>query len=105
MGIPHFTTTCPACHDHAVGFGRGREARVVSGHERLMTTQGTEVPIRLDNFSGKADRSFASATNPASGLCEVCHTTTLHYRADGTGAPHYTFSCAPCHTHAQGFAP
>ena len=27
------------------------------------------------------------------------------YRADGTGADHFTLSCLPCHTHTNGFLP
>ena len=73
--------------------------------ELLKTVQGTEVPIRFDNLQGRVDGSFASASAPGTGICEVCHTTTAFYRADGTGAPHYTFSCLPCHTHEKGFEP
>ena len=43
--------------------------------------------------TGVADGSFASASAPGTGVCEVCHTTTRHYRADGSGSPHFTFSC------------
>ena len=71
----------------------------------LTTTAGTKVPIRFDNYDGRADASFASASAPGTGVCEVCHTTTRFYRADGTGEPHFTFSCLPCHLHAAGFAP
>ena len=63
------------------------------------------MPIRFDNLDGKVDGSFASLSNPGTGICEVCHTTTRHYRADGTGSPHFTFSCLPCHLHAGGFNP
>ena len=66
-------------------------------------TGGCAAPIRFDNLKGRADGSFASATRPGTGLCEVCHTTTAYYRADGKGAPHYTEACYSCHTHERGF--
>jgi predicted CXXCH cytochrome family protein len=68
-------------------------------------TGGCAAPIRFDNLAGRADGSFASASHPGTGLCEVCHTTTRYYRSDGTGAPHFTLACYPCHPHTRGFAP
>lgn len=62
-----------------------------------------EKPIQFDNLMGKADGSFASASSPGSGICEICHTTTRYYRADATGDPHFEFSCVACHLHEAGF--
>jgi predicted CXXCH cytochrome family protein len=90
---------CTQCHDP---HGTKNSYLVL---DLLTTTLGNEVPIRFDNLDGRADGSFASASNPGTGICEVCHTTTRHYRADGTGEPHFTFSCLPCHLHAGGFDP
>jgi len=90
---------CTQCHDP---HGTKNSYLVL---DLLTTTLGNEVPIRFDNLDGKVDGSFASASNPGTGICEVCHTTTRHYRADGTGSPHFTFSCLPCHLHAGGFNP
>lgn len=73
--------------------------------ETITTPFGALRPIRFDDLAGRADGSFASASAPGAGVCEVCHTTTRYYRADGTGDPHFTFSCLPCHLHAEGFAP
>jgi predicted CXXCH cytochrome family protein len=68
-------------------------------------TGGCAAPILFDNLDGRADGSFASATRPGTGLCEVCHTTTRYYRSDGTGEAHFTLPCYPCHTHPRGFLP
>ncbi len=68
-------------------------------------TGGCAAPIRFDNLKGQADGSFASVSRPGTGLCEVCHTTTRFYRADGMGEPHFTYACYSCHTHERGFLP
>ena len=68
-------------------------------------TGGCAAAIVFDNLNGLADGSFASASHPGTGLCETCHTTTRFYRSDGTGEPHFTLPCYPCHTHPRGFLP
>jgi predicted CXXCH cytochrome family protein len=68
-------------------------------------TGGCAAPIVFTNLEGRADGSFASATDPGTGLCEVCHTTTRFYRSDGMDEPHFGLPCFPCHTHARGFLP
>jgi predicted CXXCH cytochrome family protein len=94
QGLP-----CTQCHDP---HGTGNTQLVL---DVLTTTAGTTVPIRFNNLDGQAEGSFASPSAPGTGVCEVCHTTTRFYRADGTGEPHFTFSCLPCHLHANGFQP
>ena len=108
---------CSDCHDNATHAPDGMGFPCTQCHqphgttnidlvvEALQTVQGPVVPIRFDNLQGKTDGSFASASDPGSGVCEVCHTTTAYYRADGGGAPHFTVSCLPCHRHSGGFAP
>jgi hypothetical protein len=73
--------------------------------ETVTTPSGTDRAITFRSLEGLADASFASATAPGSGVCEVCHTTTRHYRADGSGEPHFTYSCLGCHRHNDGFRP
>jgi predicted CXXCH cytochrome family protein len=68
-------------------------------------TGGCAAPIRFTNLSGKADGSFASASHPGTGVCEVCHTTTRFYNNTGTGESHFTQACYPCHPHSRAFIP
>jgi predicted CXXCH cytochrome family protein len=90
---------CTQCHDP---HGTDNTQLVL---DAITTTQGPMRPIVFNNLLGRADGSFASASAPGTGICEVCHTTTRFYRADGSGQPHFTFSCLPCHLHAEGFNP
>jgi predicted CXXCH cytochrome family protein len=69
------------------------------------TTGGCAAPIVFTNLQGRADGSFASASRPGTGICEVCHTTTRYYRSDGMGEPHFTIACYPCHPHTRSFLP
>jgi predicted CXXCH cytochrome family protein len=90
---------CTHCHDpHGTD-----NAQLVL--ETITTPQGALRPIRFDNLLGRADGSFASAPAPGTGICEVCHTQTRFYRADGASEEHFEFSCLPCHLHGTGFAP
>jgi len=90
---------CTQCHDP---HGTDNTQLVL---EAITTPQGALRPIRFDNLGGRADGSFASASAPGTGVCEICHTQTRFYRADGTGEEHFPFSCLPCHLHEAGFAP
>jgi hypothetical protein len=71
----------------------------------LRASDGSDHPLRFAALTGRADGSYASATAPGTGLCEVCHTATSFYRADGTGAAHYESNCGVCHPHTRGFLP
>jgi predicted CXXCH cytochrome family protein len=96
---PGLALPCTQCHDPH-GSDNIRLVRDV-----VRTVAGQDRAIQFDSLAGRADGSFASASAPGTGLCEVCHTRTQFYRADGTGAPHYTTTCLQCHPHDAGFAP
>ena len=68
-------------------------------------TGGCGAPITFTNLAGKADGSFASASDPGTGICEVCHTTTKFYTSNGMGQQHFTGACYSCHPHARSFLP
>lgn len=69
------------------------------------TPSGDTAEVEFTNEEGQSDGGFTSASDPGTGLCEVCHTRTRHYRSDGSGTPHFTITCTTCHEHAEGFSP
>jgi predicted CXXCH cytochrome family protein len=96
-GVPAFA--CTDCHEpHGTN-------NIELVRDVIHTPQAGDKPVHFDNRDGQADGSFASVSAPGTGVCEICHTTTQFFRADGTGATHYALPCFPCHTHAAGFAP
>jgi predicted CXXCH cytochrome family protein len=114
------TSACADCHSRervATHVPPGRAIPCTQCHEphgsdnvRLVrdvvhTFQGHDQPVEFERLTGRADGSFASESEPGTGLCEICHTRTRFYRADGGGEPHYAETCVQCHSHAAGFAP
>ncbi len=96
---PGMPLACAQCHDP-----HGSD-NLFLVRDVVHTTTGADRPVHFDSTDGRADGSFASASAPGAGLCEVCHTSTQFYRADGTGDAHFTTTCITCHSHATGFLP
>ncbi len=91
-------TQCLQCHSPH-GSGNLKLIR-----EQILTPQSGLRAVTFTNREGLADGSYASRSRPGSGVCEICHTSTLHYRGDGTGSPHFDLPCVNCHEHAAAFA-
>jgi predicted CXXCH cytochrome family protein len=90
-------SSCLDCH-HA-----HESSNIALVREVILTPEG-ERPVEFINLMGVGDGGFVSVTPPVRGVCQVCHTTTRFYRADGSGEPHYTYPCFTCHPHVAGFA-
>jgi hypothetical protein len=102
---------CLACHD-------GLTATLVETHHtpgdlnctdchNVMRSQGanlSHVKTTLASFTANgAGSDFADYSGTK--VCETCHTTTVYYNNNGTGAPHEIGVCTNCHTHDTGFMP
>ncbi|MCP4675771.1 MAG: CxxxxCH/CxxCH domain-containing protein [Deltaproteobacteria bacterium] len=109
-----FSTVCTDCHDphaHEQPYDNptdpGAEDNFIQNLVRLPS--GTRVPIVLAGMNG--DNSFADADGTADGICEVCHTQTLHHTNEGNDQAHYPgANCVQCHVHTDsdygfGFRP
>ncbi|MBI2389143.1 MAG: hypothetical protein HYV09_05965 [Deltaproteobacteria bacterium] len=95
-------TACVTCHEpHG-------SKNVFLLRESIALADGGATTIHVAAPEGaSADglvRAGVDGGVPGTGLCEVCHTTTAHYRRDGVGAPHHGDWCGRCHEHARGFA-
>ena len=93
------TTECAVCHNpHG-------STNLTLVNTLIEVPQNEVRDVVFSNTAGLADGSFASASAPGTGICEICHTSTEFYRSDGSGESHFTATCTVCHTHPQGFEP
>jgi hypothetical protein len=66
------------------------------------------VELRDCVFPIPGDSPYVRDLSPFDGICEVCHTETLYWKYDGTGAPHLggpgaSEQCLDCHQHTSDF--
>ena len=70
---------------------------------KLIRNEVTTLQGEIHSIDFGEDRVFVSASEPGSGICEICHTTTRFFRDDGSGDLHAPVSCPTCHDHSEGF--
>ncbi|MGB8930010.1 MAG: CxxxxCH/CxxCH domain-containing protein [Anaeromyxobacteraceae bacterium] len=108
-----WATTCRDCHTPHSTKNLSLVRMTIKAPERDGAT--TAQPVTFLNKSGFAAGSYAQpGTGPANtGVCEVCHTQTAVYQADGLLADgvtpaaqgnHGTGPCGNCHKHKKGLA-
>lgn len=109
--------TCERCHSEVTHAGAGACLTCHQPHgssntwlvrETVVGPDGAMHSIHLSRPEGATldglVRAGVDGGTPGTGLCEVCHTTTGHYRHDGQGTAHHTAWCGTCHDHQQGLA-
>lgn len=97
---------CWDCHephgDRTSGSGNIAMVRsnVTTQSDGTYGIPSTSAAVTFTAHSTGAD--FAKTTNPYNGICNVCHTTALHYRNNsGDGHMGGSGCVASCHTHDQ----
>ncbi len=66
----------------------------------------TTLPREVRLFRESGANSFADGDTTYDGVCEVCHTMTQYWRADGSepiSGHNAGTNCVSCHPHASGF--
>jgi len=77
---------------------------------------GQMIKKRLATSTGMRDVKFfnpkqpgggyTDSNLPVTGICQICHTSTLHWTNDGGNTDHHNgVPCTNCHTMTQGFKP
>ncbi len=103
------TIDCGSCHDpHGPHEGEDPHTGTVAPNEELIRRNTTLfVPQALEPavFQDSPDHfSFTSA--PYDGICQTCHTETVHHTNDGVDPYHMQGAdCTTCHLHERGFLP
>jgi len=95
----HSSLLCTDCHDP-----HGETSNLYLTYELLETpSSGIRAVVFTDTVGMN---SYADGDAVYDGICEVCHTTTLYHRNDGSGDHgHYAATdCTICHPH-YGFQP
>lgn len=84
--------------------GPSRRFGLLYGQMLRATVTGPDTAAHPVRFAGPA--SAIDSGSPPTGICQVCHQRTDHWRADGSRADHQLgAACVSCHTHAGGFGP
>ena len=108
-------TLCMTCHKYKSHFGDNIEGRITtSPMERRMNCNDCHTPhdptntnrFLLKPIINGITLDMAPSKNyvndEQTGVCQVCHTQTLHWRNDGSDPiPHFTNGCPACHSHAN----
>nr|MBF0223628.1 cytochrome c3 family protein [Desulfobulbaceae bacterium] len=100
-------TSCtydPSCSSSSSSFG------LIYGQLIRKQVNGKSVKF-FDGQGGFVDTAYTPVTDPATGICQVCHVQTKYWTNDGTGddsvpdvANHNTAkNCTNCHIHSDGF--
>jgi len=95
---------CKTCHDSH----NPDKANILLIGSNITTPNSGLLPVVFN--ANLTAGNYADGSAPYNGICEVCHTTTDHYRNTAGGTPDSrhmpaTQKCVDCHPHNKGFSP
>ncbi len=94
----HHGYDCLECHDFHGAFSN------LSFIKNVIATPSGDRAVVFTSQTGA--NSFADGDAVYNGICEVCHTSTVYHRNDGSGLAHNPATdCAQCHDHDADFTP
>ena len=104
-------TLCEECHSigSAAGSPVGTHNGMTCADCHTPHNAGSNIYLVRTDIGGSAvihttSTDFGDQVGTEDGVCEVCHTTTSYYKADGTGVAHNLGAdCTTCHSHADNF--
>ncbi len=113
LDMPNDETICMQCHSYQSHYGDNVAGHITSSPwGRRMTCRDCHTPHNTTNrflikeiindreVKLKPGDNYVNSTG--TGICQVCHTKTDHWRNDNTEPiPHYTNGCPQCHNHAD----
>ncbi|MEN8155438.1 MAG: CxxxxCH/CxxCH domain-containing protein [Bacteroidota bacterium] len=113
---------CTSCHTLGTHNGMGcndchqphntNKSNIYMIRNSITTPSSGDKTVVFTALTGT--NSFADGDATYDGICEVCHTSTLHYRNDGSGGdqdhtssggPMDGLDCKGCHPHNSNFSP
>ena len=105
-------TLCEECH--SIGSGSGTPTGTHNGMNCIDChtphNAGSNIYLVSTDIGGSAvihetSTDFGDQSGTEDGVCEVCHTSTSYYLADGSGSTHNLGTdCITCHSHNTNFA-
>jgi len=98
VSMTHNGMTCNTCHQTH----NPNKSNIFLIRDNITTPNSGIKNVVFTALTGTG--SFAEAAPPYDGVCEVCHTTTIYHKNNGTGASHNaSANCTSCHKHGNAF--
>ena len=92
-------------HTYYPSGGRATDQFMSLAYGQFIRDEVNGTAVTFGSYKDMAkDESMTGTDATPDGICQVCHTQTIYWLSDGSGADHYNgWRCTICHLHEQGF--